>query len=88
MHCIRFLPQRGRLRDPARLKTNQVNTDPETLRDLHGYAHIGIAGHHRGIANGLITGQVYKVGYKKGVDLFLLADAVDGAESKFDVSAC
>jgi hypothetical protein len=64
-----------------RLQADQVNTDSKSLRDLHGDADIRVSRHHSGIANRLITSQVYKVGYKEGVYFLLLTGAVDRAKS-------
>lgn len=58
-----------------------MNADSKSLRDLHGDADIRVTRHHSGVADRLIAGQVYEVGYKEGVYFFLLTGAIDRAKS-------
>ena len=70
---------------PGSAQGQQVNMDSETLCDLDCDPHVRIGGYEGGIADGLITSKVDEVSYQKGVDLFLLADAVDRTESELHV---
>jgi hypothetical protein len=73
------------LGDAARFQADQVNADSKSLRDLHGDADIRVGRHYTGVADRLIPGQVYEVGYKEGVYFLLLARAVDRAKPQLDI---
>ena len=63
-----------------------MDADSESLCDLHRYAHIRISCNQRGIADGLITGQVNEVCYQEGVYLFLLPPLL--IEPSLNLTSC
>ena len=62
-----------------------MNPDSKGLRDLHSNANIRVRRYQSGVADRLISGQVYEVGYKEGVYFLLLAGAVDRAKPQLNI---